>query len=46
MDELHEAAHDLNRPAWRQAIKDRLDARRETARMELEAAIDLDEESW
>ena len=40
----HAEGLEINRPEWRQAIRDRLDARRETVRMEAEARVDQDEE--
>jgi len=44
VDADHAEAIVDNRPAWKQAIRDRLDAMRETVRMEAEARVDLEEE--
>jgi len=43
-DADHAEAIIANRPAWKQAIRDRLDALKDTARMEAEAAMDLQDE--
>ena len=46
VDADHAEAIVANRPAWKQALRDRLDSIRETYRLELEAAVDAEDDAW